>query len=110
MNQLYGPQTWLAWAAPDGVAWYCSLEEFQPERARLLDALAVSCMGEVPCEVCRMTAESVDDRDSPYWDVVPCTKLVNVATAHTWRLSPERLQLWQVLAEHYFHARKTDKD
>lgn len=111
---LYGPQTWIAWTSPNGADWHCETANYT-ERASLLDALekaSAPAAGEPPPSfaVRLMAGEAVSDEDAPLKDVVPCTKLINVRPERTWLLNHDRGLLWQILAEHYFHANEVDKD
>lgn len=108
---LYGPKTWLAWKREDGEERCCDAFE-ERTRISLLDALEAASRSDATQDyaVMHMGADAVDDPDSPYRDHVPCTKLLNEHVKRTWKLSPARMQLWDILAAHYFHAYTPDKD
>jgi hypothetical protein len=112
---LYGPKAWFAWQLPGGPRMVCNMQDLGQDMAlgaRLLGALEDAGPGfDQPSDgvVQHMAAESVDNRDDPLWDHVPCTKLINVRVEKQWRLSAERAQLWDILAKHYFHAHEAEE-
>jgi hypothetical protein len=109
---MTGPVTWFNWQLPTGKAMSAEADAtLFPERPRLLDALhATSSSHPQAVLVTHHQAEVVFDNDHPDKDLYPCTKLVNRKVIATWSLDPERAQLWDILARHYFHASEVEDD
>jgi hypothetical protein len=101
---MFGPRSWFAWKLPGGSLVAC---DHIDEGASLLGALEKAGPGAVVVQL--MSAEAVLDPANPDYHHVPCTKLVNTRTEGTWGLSPERAQLWDILAKHYFHAHEVEE-
>ncbi len=108
---MVGPTAWLSWALPGQPDMACDLGVIFPERERLLDALHKASVSHPQATlVTHHQAEVVWDDDHPEKDLRPCCKLANERVAGTWSLDPDRAQLWDILARHYFHAHEVDHD
>ncbi len=109
---MVGPVAWFKWQLPAGKEMHAEANALMlSERPRLLDALhAASPPHQQTVLVIHYAAEVVWDNDHPEKDLHPCTKLVKRRVIATWSLDPDRAQLWDILARHYFHAYEVDHD